>query len=135
MRSSTCKPAQALTLQLAGGGGTALPRFVEGKAVSKALGSEIIKKVSNPLIFKGDVPGVAAPPIGDVHGYDVGLLIDICKALVLANAKGELLKSQANIVAQLRWLFLHPEILKCEQVASMRPACAFPSRAFLEGHH
>ena len=90
----------ASALQLAGGGGTALPRFVEGKAVSKALGSEIIKKVSNPLIFKGDVPGVAAPPIGDVHGYDVGLLIDICKALVLANAKGELLKSQANIVAQ-----------------------------------
>lgn len=77
----------ASALQLAGGGGTALPRFVEGKAVSKALGSEIIKKVSNPLIFKGDVPGVAAPPIGDVHGYDVGLLIDICKALVLANAK------------------------------------------------
>lgn len=90
----------ASALQLVGGGGTALPRFIEGKAVSKALGAEIIKKVSNPLIFKGDVPGVAAPPIGDVHGYDVGLLIDICKALVLANARGELLKSQANIVAQ-----------------------------------
>lgn len=90
----------ASALQLAGGGGTALPRFIEGKTVSKALGAEIIKKVAKPLIFKGDVLGVAAPPIGDVHGYDVGLLIDICKSLVLANARGELLKSQANIVAQ-----------------------------------
>lgn len=89
----------AAALQL-GSGGTGLPRFVEGKTASKALGTEIIEKVSNPLIFKGDIPGVNAPPIGDVHGYDVSLLIDICKALVLANNRGEMLKSQANIVAQ-----------------------------------
>lgn len=86
-------------LQL-GTSGISLPRFVEGKTASKALGAEIIEKVANPLIFKGDIPGVKAPPIGHVHGYDVSLLIDICKALVLANARGELLKSQANIVAQ-----------------------------------
>ena len=89
--------ATALAL---GDGGRALPRFVEGKTVAKALGGEILEKVANPLIFKGDIPGVKAPPIGDVHGYDVGLLIDICKALVAASARGELLKSHANIVAQ-----------------------------------
>lgn len=80
--------------------GRALPRFVEGKKVSVALGAEILEKLSNPLIFKGDVPGVKAPPIGSVHGYDVSLLIDICKALVTAASRGELLKSQAKIVAQ-----------------------------------
>lgn len=89
--------AAALAL---GDGGRALPRFVEGKTVAKALGVEILEKVGNPLIFKGDIPGVKAPPIGDVHGYDVGLLIDICKALVQAQARSELLKSHANIVAQ-----------------------------------
>lgn len=83
-----------------GEGGRALPRFAEGKTAAKALGAEVLKKIANPLIFKGDLPGGNAPPIGDVHGYDVGLLIDICKALVLANARGEMLKSQANIVAQ-----------------------------------
>lgn len=83
-----------------GDGGLALPRFVDGKTVAKALGVEIVEKVANPLIFKGDIPGVKAPPIGDVHGYDVGLLIDICKALVAAQARTELLKSHANIVAQ-----------------------------------
>lgn len=89
--------AQALAL---GEGGRALPRFTEGKKVAAALGAEILEKIGKPLIFKGDIPGVKAPPVGDVHGYDVALLIDICKALVMANAKGELLKSQANIVAQ-----------------------------------
>lgn len=89
--------AQALAL---GEGGRALPRFTEGKKVAAALGAEILEKIDKPLIFKGDIPGVKAPPVGDVHGYDVALLIDICKALVMANARGDLLRSQANIVAQ-----------------------------------
>ncbi|HGO9566637.1 TPA: P63C domain-containing protein, partial [Pseudomonas aeruginosa] len=80
--------------------GRALPRFVEGKKVSAALGAEVLEKLSKPLIFKGDIPGVKAPPIGSVHGYDVSLLIDICKSLIAAANKGELLKSQAKIVAQ-----------------------------------
>lgn len=84
--------AAALAL---GEGGRALPRFAEGKTAAKALGGEVLEKIANPLIFKADLPGS-----GDVHGYDVGLLIDIAKALVLANSRGELLKSQANIVAQ-----------------------------------
>lgn len=82
-----------------GEGGSALPRFVSGKTVAKALGVEILEKVLNPLIFKGDILGVKAPPMGDVNGYDVGLLIDICKSLVEANTRGELLKSHTNIVA------------------------------------
>ncbi len=83
-----------------GEGGRALPRFAEGKKVADALGAEIIEKLSKPLIFMGDIPGVKAPPVGDVYGYDVTLLIDICKALVMASARGDLLRSQANIVAQ-----------------------------------
>jgi hypothetical protein len=87
--------AEALGL---GEGGRALPRFAEGKVVAKALGVEVLEKIANPLIFNVDLPGVKTN--GEVHGYDVGLLIDIAKALVLANARGELLKSQANIIAQ-----------------------------------
>lgn len=83
-----------------GDGGSALTRFVMGKTIARAVGPEVIEKVNNPLIFNGDIPGVKSPPIGQVHGYDVSLLIDICKALVLANSNGELLRSHANIVAQ-----------------------------------
>lgn len=89
--------AAALAL---GEGGRALPRFAAGKKVAEALGAEIVEKINNPLIFKGDIPGVKAPPVGDVNGYDVSLLIDICRALVVADSKGLLLSSQAKIVAQ-----------------------------------
>lgn len=64
--------AQALAL---GEGGRALPRFTEGKKVAAALGAEIHEKIATPLIFKGDIPGVKALPVGDVHGYDVTLLM------------------------------------------------------------
>lgn len=90
----------ASALGLTGNGGTALPRFASGKYAAAALGLEVLAKLDNPLIFKGDIPGVNAPPMGDVYGYDVGLLIDICKALVMANSRGELLSSQKRIVAQ-----------------------------------
>ena len=83
-----------------GDGGRALPRFAEGKVVSQVLGVELLKKIANPLIFNGDALVGNLPPMGPIHGYDVTVLIDVCKALVTAQTKGELLKSQANIAAQ-----------------------------------
>lgn len=83
-----------------GEGGASLPRFVSGKVVSEALGGELIEKLSNPLIFN------VSPPVGNVaatiqaKGYDVALLIDICKAIVTAHIEGRLLKSQENIARQ-----------------------------------
>lgn len=90
----------AVALLNADSSGSALPRFVHGRVISKALGAEIIQKVDNPLIFKGKDPGAKYPTARRVNGYEVGLLIDICQALVAANARGELLKSHAKIVAQ-----------------------------------
>lgn len=90
----------AAALGLGDTGGTAFPKFIAGKAISSALGSELLKKLDNPLIFKGDIPGVIAPPLGDTHGYEVGILIDVCKALSSASAAGKLLRSQERIVAQ-----------------------------------
>lgn len=84
-----------------GEGGRSLPRFVAGKTVSEALGVELLEKLSNPLVFKGPpVVGGSIPPMGSVYGYDVTLLIDVCKALIKAESEGKLLKSQANIVRQ-----------------------------------
>jgi hypothetical protein len=83
-----------------GEGGSGLPRFVAGKKVSEALGVELLEKISNPLIFKGPPTGGNIPPMGLVHGYDVTILIDVCKAIVKAESEGKLLKSQANITKQ-----------------------------------
>jgi len=84
-----------------GEGGRSLPRFVAGKTVSEALGAELLEKLNNPLIFKGPpVVGGSVPPMGQVYGYDVTILIDVCKALVRAESEGKLLKSQRNIARQ-----------------------------------
>ncbi len=84
-----------------GEGGRALPRFAAGKVVSSVLGVELLEKIDNPLIFNGlPVVGGSVPPMGPLNGYDVAILIDVCKALVTAQAQGKLLSSQANIAKQ-----------------------------------
>jgi hypothetical protein len=83
-----------------GEGGSGLPRFVAGKKISQALGVELLEKISNPLVFKGPPVGGNMPPMGPIYGYDVTILIDVCKAIATAESGGKLLKSQANIVRQ-----------------------------------
>jgi hypothetical protein len=58
------------------------------------------EKLENPLVFQGPttVPGV--PSINKIHGFDVTLLIDICKAIITAEADGKLLKSQKSMATQ-----------------------------------
>jgi hypothetical protein len=83
-----------------GEGGRSLPRFVSGKTVSEALGAELLEKLGNPLIFKGPPVVGNMPPLGPIYGYDVTILIDVCKALIKAESEGKLLKSQRNIAKQ-----------------------------------
>lgn len=84
-----------------GEGGSSLPRFVGGKTVSEALGVELLEKLGKPLIFLAPAAGGdRVPPPGAVYGYDVTVLIDVCKAIVNAESEGRLLKSQANIARQ-----------------------------------
>lgn len=83
-----------------GEGGRALPRFAAGRVASIALGVELLEKIANPLIFNGSTVVLGGAPTGAIHGYDVTLLIDVCKALVTAQSQGKLLSSQANIAKQ-----------------------------------
>lgn len=83
-----------------GEGGRSLPRFVSGKTASEALGGELLEKIANPLVFQGAPPVGNMPAPGPTYGYDVTILIDVCKAIVTAEAEGRLLKSQANIAKQ-----------------------------------
>jgi len=83
-----------------GEGGRALPRFVAGKIISESLGVELSERLDNPLTFKGLSPVGNSSQGGQVYGYDVTLLIDVCKAIVNAESAGKLLKSQANIAKQ-----------------------------------
>lgn len=82
-----------------GEGGSRLPRFVSGKNFSAYVGPELREKLEKPLIFQGPSLGQNSPP-GQLHGYDVTLLIDLCKAVIQAESDGKLLTSQANVGKQ-----------------------------------
>lgn len=80
-----------------GEGGSRLPRFINGSRFAPYAGPELTEKLSKPLIFQRDAVGHTNPP-GDVYGYDVTILIDLCKAIISAEEAGAL--THANVIKQ-----------------------------------
>jgi hypothetical protein len=84
----------AVALGLMGGGGTAFIRFMSGKTISAYAGPELSKKVQKPLVFQSSLNG----PEVEVYGYDVTILIDVCRAIIKANEDGKLTKNQQHLI-------------------------------------
>lgn len=89
----------ATALGLAGRSGRALPTFVEGARVAPYVGPELKEKLQNPLLFQWSSPVSKLPP-SVVHGYDVTILIDVCKAIIQAKTDGKLQQRQEGIARQ-----------------------------------
>ena len=67
-----------------GTSGSRLPRFVNSKVMADYVGPELRQKLEKPLVFQAFTGGPSSPPPSKVNGYDVTILIDICKAVVAA---------------------------------------------------
>jgi hypothetical protein len=80
-------------------GGSRLPRFVQSERMAPFIGPELLEKFRNPVVFQWVTPGPNSNKV-TVHGYDVTLLIDLCKAVLAAQAKGVLQERHKNIAAQ-----------------------------------
>jgi hypothetical protein len=78
--------------------GGRLPRFVKGEKIARFVDPELSEKIDKPLIFQWSGP----IPNQTVYGYDVTILIDICRAILQADENGELLERQQNMVKQAR---------------------------------
>lgn len=79
-------------------GGSRFPRFIEGKKITSHVGPELSNRLGKPLIFQGLAAGPNVPrPIS--YGYDVTMLIDICKVIIKAETEGSL-PSTHNAVRQ-----------------------------------
>jgi hypothetical protein len=78
------------------GSGKQFLRSVKGARIAAYVGDELIEKLENPLVFQGfnAVANVAT------YGYDVTILIDVCKAIIRAEADGKLLERQKNLAQQ-----------------------------------
>jgi hypothetical protein len=80
-----------------GEGGSRLPTFIKGQKIAPYIGHELREKLGNPLVFQGGMVGTTT-----VHGYDVTILIDVCKAIITAHEDGKLLQTQQHIAKQAR---------------------------------
>ncbi len=83
-------------------GGSRLPMFVNSKRMLPYVGQELRHKLENPLIFQAPSAGGNLPPPAKMHGYDITILIDVCKAVVAASNDGKPVNpavlKQANII-------------------------------------
>ena len=79
--------------------GNAFPRFLASKSFSEVVGAELMAKIQKPLKFQWEGGGAGKPP-GIIHGFDVTLLIDICRAIVQGAVEGKLGKRHERIISQ-----------------------------------
>jgi hypothetical protein len=79
--------------------GSSILKFVDGRTMSSYVSAELREKLENPLKFQWRPVG-AEHLVSDVNGYDVTLLIDICKAIVAAEGAGRLLDRQLPMAQQ-----------------------------------
>lgn len=81
--------------------GVALTSFIRTRAIANtSLGEQLLRKINKPLIFKGLSVGVNMPPPRPANGFDVTLLIDICKAVVEARNQGSLPNTYNDVALQ-----------------------------------
>ena len=90
----------AEALGLSRGGGSRLPRFIGSRSIAPHVGPELQKKFAKPLVFQGLAAGPNLPTPGTVYGYDVTMLIDLCRAIIEADAEGTLIDRYQNVVRQ-----------------------------------
>jgi hypothetical protein len=83
-----------------GDGGSRLAGFINGKTISHYAGQELIEKLENPIVFQGVMPGTTSMVRSETHGYDVTILIDLCKVIIQAEADGKLSANQGNLAKQ-----------------------------------
>ncbi|MGH9552839.1 MAG: P63C domain-containing protein [Terriglobales bacterium] len=76
-----------------------VPTFLQSARVAKYVDRELIEKLKKPVVFQGST-AIAGGPFPTAHGYDVTLLIDVCKVIVKAEAEGVLQKRHAAIAKQ-----------------------------------
>lgn len=82
-----------------GQGGSRVHRLIRNSRISPYIGPELREKLENPLVFQGQPAGPNIPP-QRIFGYDVTILIDVCKAVVEAEVNERLGERQRNIARQ-----------------------------------
>ncbi len=79
--------------------GNSFPSFINSRAMEPFVGGDIREKVEKPLKFQWASGG--GVPANTLNGFDTALLIDVCNAIIAAEAKGALKAERyRNIIRQ-----------------------------------
>lgn len=81
--------------------GNAFVRFAGSKSMSSHVGAQLRQKIENPLVFQWGTGGAQQPP-NVVNGYDVTVLVDVCKAILDAETTKTLSPNQFHLARQAR---------------------------------
>lgn len=81
--------------------GGRLPAFIKGRKIAPYIERDLAEKLAEPLLFRW-VGSNAKGGAENAHGYDVTILIDLCKAIIKADDAGVLVERQKHIVKQAR---------------------------------
>lgn len=79
--------------------GNSLINLVQSKSIAGTVADELSQKIHNPLIFNPNTVADSSK-FNKAHGYDVVLLIDLCRAIIQANEEGKLAHNQRHIARQ-----------------------------------
>jgi hypothetical protein len=91
------KRGMARALGMKSEGGNVFMKAMQRKGLGSELDRKLLEKIENPINFK--------PMTLDLgHGYEAGVLVDVCKAVIRADEAGKLTKTQAGLVAQAKIL-------------------------------
>lgn len=82
-------------------GGNDFERMVGRKSLAPYVGAELLEKISQPIEFKWVYPGAKQAEV-TIRGYSADILIDVCNAILSAEADGKLAKTQAHLATQAR---------------------------------
>jgi hypothetical protein len=82
-----------------GEGGSRLPRLITRPNIAPYVGAELKDRLDKPLVFRNMHTG-ENNPINRIHGYDVTILIDLCKLIIKAEDDGALTKRQEQLAKQ-----------------------------------
>lgn len=91
----------ATALGLSNPGGKDFQRLVNGKRLSQYLGAGAVEKIKKPLEFQWIYPGAKQTAV-TYKGYGADTVIDVCNAILAADAAGALMAQQAGLAKQAR---------------------------------
>lgn len=80
--------------------GNAFPRFLTSKGMLETVSAQLAEKLAKPVKFQWAGVGAQGQPNVIVHGFDVTLLIDVCKAIIQADDAGRLHIQQKHVAEQ-----------------------------------